>query len=73
MNVRHSASTRNPRRSADPARRREEDVRATVRLDCLDPVGYVNPSSCCSGVFVDQSAESIASLELRWWMGADES
>jgi SpoVK/Ycf46/Vps4 family AAA+-type ATPase len=26
--------------------------------------------SCCSGVFVDQSAESVTSLDLSWWKGA---
>jgi hypothetical protein len=24
-------------------------------------------SSCCSGVFVDESAESVVSVELVWW------
>jgi hypothetical protein len=30
-----------------------------------------NPS-CCSGIFVDQSAESVASVELVWLAWADE-
>jgi hypothetical protein len=30
-------------------------------------------SSCCSGVFVDESAESVVSVELVWWVGADEA
>ena len=30
----------------------------------LHPVGYVNPSSCCSGVFVDEAAEAFTSLDL---------
>ena len=29
--------------------------------------------SCCSGVFVDQSAESVASLELVWRVGSGET
>jgi hypothetical protein len=29
--------------------------------------------SCCSGVFVDQSAESVASVELVWRAWADEA
>jgi hypothetical protein len=28
--------------------------------------------SCCSGVFVDQSAESVASVELVWRVRVDE-
>src|SRR5262249_29391886 len=29
--------------------------------------------SCCSGVFVDESAESVASLKLVWRIGTDET
>jgi hypothetical protein len=29
--------------------------------------------SCCSHVFVDQSAESFASVELVWWVRSDET
>jgi hypothetical protein len=29
--------------------------------------------SCCSGVFVDQSAEPVASVELVWWVRTDEA
>jgi hypothetical protein len=29
--------------------------------------------SCCSGVFVDQSAESVVSVKLVWWVRSDES
>jgi hypothetical protein len=36
------------------------------------PVGYVNSSSCCSGVLVNQSAESVTSLDLSRGKGADE-
>ena len=36
------------------------------------PVGYVSSSSCCSGVLVNQSAESVTSLDLSWGKGADE-
>ena len=37
----------------------------------VNRVGYANPSSCCAGVFVDQSAESVASLDQSWLVGSD--
>jgi hypothetical protein len=37
-----------------------------------EAVGYVNSSSCCSGVLVNQSTESVTSLDLSWRKGADE-
>jgi hypothetical protein len=43
---------------------------ALVELD--GPVGYANPSSCCTDIFVDQSAESIAALDPSWLMGFGE-
>jgi hypothetical protein len=29
--------------------------------------GTQNHPSCCSGVFMDESAESVAAVELVWW------
>ena len=40
--------------------------------DGLTVSGTQTNPSCCSGVFVDESAESVASVELVWLAWADE-
>jgi hypothetical protein len=45
---------------------READPSQTVSGTQIHP-------SCCSAVFVDQSTEPVASLDLSWWVGGDEA
>ena len=52
----------------------EGRVRGDVGNECVDVVlGTQVRPSCCSGVFVDQSAESVAAAELVWRAWADEA
>jgi hypothetical protein len=44
-----------------------------VRERELPLSGTQNRPSCCSGVFVDQSAESVAALKLVWRAWTDEA
>jgi hypothetical protein len=55
--------------------RRSSGSVVTWRLDAharSTPWGAQIHPSCCLGVFVDESAESVASVELVWRVRADE-
>jgi hypothetical protein len=45
---------------------------AVMREGFHDAWGAQIHPSCCLGVFVDESAESVASVELVWRVRADE-
>lgn len=53
-------------------RRLEEDLARESLFQFRLSGTQIHPS-CCSGVFVDQSAESVASVELLWRAWTDEA